>query len=65
MNKLTRHIQDDVLWCILFTDDIVLIDETTRVVNVMLKIWMETLESNFFKISRNDTEYMEYEFSMS
>ena len=28
MDELTRHIQDDIPWCMLFTDDIVLIDET-------------------------------------
>ena len=28
MDKLTGHIQDDISWCMLFVDDIVLIDET-------------------------------------
>ncbi|XP_019256414.1 PREDICTED: uncharacterized protein LOC109234818 [Nicotiana attenuata] len=28
MDSLTRHIQGEVSWCLLFTDDIVLIDET-------------------------------------
>jgi len=28
LDELTREIQDEVSWCILFTDDIVLIDET-------------------------------------
>ena len=28
MDELTRAIQDEILWCILFTDDIVLVDET-------------------------------------
>ena len=28
MDELTRNIQDDVLWCMLFTNDILLVDET-------------------------------------
>ena len=36
MNILTRHIQGDVLWCMLFADDIVLIDETRDGVNAQL-----------------------------
>ena len=30
MDELTRHIQDIVPWCMLFTDDIVLVDENAR-----------------------------------
>ena len=29
-DELTREIQDDVPWCMLFADDIVLIDETNE-----------------------------------
>lgn len=28
MDELTRHIQDDVPWCMLFAHDIMLVDET-------------------------------------
>jgi len=28
MDELTRAIQDEILWCMLFADDIVLVDET-------------------------------------
>ncbi|XP_070050689.1 uncharacterized protein [Nicotiana tomentosiformis] len=33
MDVLTRHIQEEVSWCMLFADDIVLIDETPDGVN--------------------------------
>uniref|UniRef100_A0A1S4CYB8 Reverse transcriptase domain-containing protein n=1 Tax=Nicotiana tabacum TaxID=4097 RepID=A0A1S4CYB8_TOBAC len=37
MDTLTRHIQGEVPWCMLFTDDIVLIDETRGSVNERLE----------------------------
>ena len=39
MNEFTKLIQEKVPWCIIFTDDIVLVDETRREVNVKLEIW--------------------------
>ena len=63
MDELTRHIQDEVPWCMLFADDIVLVAETKVEVNVKLELWREALESKELKISRNKTEYMECNFS--
>ncbi|XP_070054033.1 uncharacterized protein [Nicotiana tomentosiformis] len=37
MDVLTRHIQGDVPWCMLFADDIVLIDEAQDSVNAQLE----------------------------
>ena len=62
MNELTRHMQDEVPWCMLFTEDIVLVAETKFEVNSKLKLWRETLESKGLKIRRNKTEYMECNF---
>jgi len=39
MDEITRAIQDEIPWCILFVDDIVLIDETRAGVNAKLKLW--------------------------
>ncbi|XP_070010815.1 uncharacterized protein [Nicotiana sylvestris] len=45
----------------LFTNDIVLIDESRASVNERLDLWRQTLESKGFKLSR--TEYLECKFS--
>ena len=63
MDELTREIQDDVPWCMLFADDIVLIDETKAGLNTKLERWREALETRGFRISRTKTEYMECDFS--
>ena len=63
MDELTKHIQDDIPWCMLFADDIVLIDETKSGINARLDIWREILESKGFKNSRTKTEYIKYNFS--
>ena len=52
MDELTKHIQDDISWCIIYIDDIVLIDETKYGANTKLEVWKEVLESKGFKISR-------------
>ncbi|XP_059309687.1 uncharacterized protein LOC132060785, partial [Lycium ferocissimum] len=63
MDELTRQIQGEVPWCMLFADDIVLIDETRNGVNDKLEGWRQTLESKGFKLSRTKTEYLECRFS--
>lgn len=45
MNDLTRHIQNEVSWCILITDVIILIDDTRAAINYKLESWREKLES--------------------
>nr|XP_018633176.1 uncharacterized protein LOC108948481 [Nicotiana tomentosiformis] len=63
LDVLTRNIQGEVLWCMLFADDIVLIDETRGGVNTKLEVWRQMLESKGFKLSRSKTEYLECKFS--
>ncbi|XP_060178058.1 uncharacterized protein LOC132607992 [Lycium barbarum] len=63
MDALTSHIQGEVPWCMLFADDIVLIDESQSGVNARLEVWRQTLESKGFKLSRTKTEYLECKFS--
>ncbi|XP_070048465.1 uncharacterized protein [Nicotiana tomentosiformis] len=63
MDALTYHIQGEVPWCMLFADDIVLIDEMRGGVNEGLEAWRRTLESKGFKLSRTKIEYVEFKFS--
>ncbi|KAM3202650.1 hypothetical protein P3L10_030274 [Capsicum annuum] len=63
MDVLTRRIQGEVPWCMLFADDVVLIDETRGGVNDKLEVWRQTLESKGFRVSRSKTEYVEYKFN--
>ncbi|KAF3664671.1 putative DNA-directed RNA polymerase IV subunit 1-like isoform X2 [Capsicum annuum] len=65
MDMLTRNIQGEVPWCMLFADDIVLIDESRQEVNDKLEIWRETLESKGFRLSWTKTEYLECKFNDS
>jgi len=58
MDELTREIQDEVTWCMLFADDIVLIDETRGELNEKLERWRHSLESRKFRLSRSKTEYL-------
>ncbi|KAL3363598.1 hypothetical protein AABB24_012720 [Solanum stoloniferum] len=63
MDELTRSIQEKVPWCMLFADDIELIDETRDRVNARLEVWRQTLESKGFRLSRTKTEYLGCKFS--
>ncbi|XP_015159328.1 uncharacterized protein [Solanum tuberosum] len=63
MDELTQSIQGNVPWCMLFADDIVLIDETRDRVNARLEVWRQTLESKGFRLSRTKTEYLGCKFS--
>jgi hypothetical protein len=39
MDEITKHIQGDILWCMLFADDVVLIDENKIGVDQKLELW--------------------------
>ncbi|KAI8559998.1 hypothetical protein RHMOL_Rhmol04G0220700 [Rhododendron molle] len=62
MDELTRNLHEGIPWCMMFANDIVLVDETARGVNMKLEIWREALESKGFRISRSKTEYMMCKF---
>jgi hypothetical protein len=63
MDEVTGDIQGDIPWCMLFADDVVLIDDSRAGVNRKLELWRRTLESKGFSLSRTKTEYMRCSFS--
>jgi len=65
MDEVTRNIQGDIPWCMLFADDVVLVDESRAGVNGKLELWRSTLESKGFRLNRTKTEYMMCDFSVT
>jgi len=65
MDEVTRNIQGDIPWCMLFADDVVLVDESRAGVNGKLELWRTTLESKGFRLNRTKTEYMMCDFSVT
>ena len=63
MDVLTQRIQGEVPWCMLFADDVVLIDETREGVKYKLEVWRQILEPKGFRLSKTKTEYLECKFS--
>jgi hypothetical protein len=63
MDEITRDIQGGIFWCMLFADDVVLVDESRAGVDQKLELWRRTLETKYFRLSRYKTEYMKCAFS--
>jgi hypothetical protein len=63
MDEVTRDIQGGIPWCMLFTDDVVLMGESRTGVDQKLELWRRTLEAKCFRLSRSKAEYMKCDFS--
>jgi hypothetical protein len=63
MDNVTREIQSGIPWCMLFTDDVILVDESRTRVDQKLELWRWTLEAKYFRLSKSKTEYMKWDFS--
>jgi hypothetical protein len=63
VDEITKNIQEDISWCMLFVDDMVLINESMIEVDQKLELWRQTLESKGFRLSRTKIEYMRCQFS--
>ncbi|CAN6726323.1 unnamed protein product [Malus baccata var. baccata] len=50
MDELTGHIQDVIPWCMLYADDIGLIDETQEGVNAKLNLWRKPIKDRIYGI---------------
>ncbi|VFQ99956.1 unnamed protein product [Cuscuta campestris] len=64
MDVITENVQGEVSWCMLFANDIVLIDETCAGLKDKLELWRQALESRGFRLSRTRTKYLECCFSV-
>ncbi|GKE48983.1 hypothetical protein Tco_1480241, partial [Tanacetum coccineum] len=53
----------DILLCLIFADDIVLLSKLAKGLNNRLENWREALEDNGLKVSRKMTEYLRCDFS--
>jgi hypothetical protein len=62
MDEVTRNIQGDIPWCMLFADNVVLVDKVRAGVNRKLELWRQTLESKGFRVNRIKIEYMRCDF---
>jgi hypothetical protein len=62
MDKVIRDIQCGIP-CMLFADDVVLVDESMTGIDQKLELWRRTLEAKVFRLSRSKIEYMKCNFS--
>ncbi|XP_071718336.1 secreted RxLR effector protein 78-like [Rutidosis leptorrhynchoides] len=46
LDELTKRIQDNIPWCLIFADDIVLVSDSREELNRRLEQWRTPLESN-------------------
>jgi hypothetical protein len=63
MDEVTKDIQGSIAWCMLFADDVILVDESRTGVDQKLELWRRILETKGFRLSRSNTEYMKCDFS--
>jgi hypothetical protein len=63
MDEVTRDIQGGIPWCMLFADDVILVDESRTRVDQKLELWRRTLEAKCSRLSRYKTEYMKCDFN--
>ncbi|GJW49720.1 retrovirus-related pol polyprotein LINE-1 [Tanacetum coccineum] len=58
-------VEEDIPWCMIFADDIMLVSESAKGLNDRLENWREALEANGLRVSREKTEYLRCDFSNS
>ncbi|GKE59124.1 retrovirus-related pol polyprotein LINE-1, partial [Tanacetum coccineum] len=61
-NELSRGIQEDIPWCLMFVDDIMLVSEMIEGLNNILENWREALGDNGLRINREKTKYLRCDF---
>jgi hypothetical protein len=63
MDEVTRDIQGDITWCMLFADDVVLVDDSQTWDSMKLELRRQTLKTKGLRLSRTKTGYMRCNFS--
>ena len=62
MDYITRDLQPQIPWCLLYADDIVLIAKKAAELQRTFNSWLTALERHGLRISRTKTEFMECDF---
>jgi hypothetical protein len=63
MYNVISQLLGGIIWCMLFADDVVLVDKSRTGVDQKLELWRRTLEAKCFRLSRSKMEYMKCDFS--
>jgi hypothetical protein len=58
MDEIIRYIQEDISYCILYADDMVLIDENMIEIVKKIELRRQILESKDFRLCRTKIEYI-------
>ena len=58
MNCMTRGVQREAPWDMLFADDVVVCTETKEEIEERLEVWREAMEGRRKRVSRHKAEYL-------
>ena len=58
LDCMTREVQREAPWDILFADDVVVCSETMEEVKQRLEMWREVMEARGVRVSRQKTEFL-------
>ncbi|GKC34957.1 retrovirus-related pol polyprotein LINE-1 [Tanacetum coccineum] len=61
LDEISRGIQN-IPWCMIFADDIVLIAKSAEWLNNRLESWRKTLEENGLRVSRENMKYLRCDY---
>ncbi|XP_026396068.1 uncharacterized protein LOC113290700 [Papaver somniferum] len=62
LDQVTKDIQGEIPWCMLFEDDVALIGESKQEIEGKMEMWHHTLEAKGFRLSRTKSEYLKCDF---
>ena len=65
LDEITKDIQGELPWCMMFADDVVLVGESPEELGERLEVWREALEGKGLRISRSKTEVIVFDFGES